>query len=480
MAIKPFNFDIINTFLDKYNICKDDVCLVSSLSLANLGIRDNNDIDIIIKSKVRDEKFNDNNTIIISEYLDVVKSPWSSIYSDNDIINNKDLHQLVNGYKVVIPELVYHKKVWLNRYKDQIDVFEMNEYAKLNDTWNWDIINSHLPRRFTFRRLINSFKNRLRPYKEMFLYRYNYFSKIHNDLYQVIPTNFLLSRQMHSKGFNRYDLMVRHLSIESYIIDDSFDFKLYNKMQKARGTSEYKNPEQVFKNLINSIRKKGFDMNCPIVLDNQLNIINGAHRLTCALYFGIFSVPVQISRKKINAKYGIDWFKLNNFSVEEISIIKKKRLEIFFNNNIYFEVILWPPVIDYFDKIQADIAEFYTILSSKDYTEYDDFENFIRSLYDIDDIKKWKVNMKIRRMEAYPKTFRRILIEIPLPAFRKKESNGNLISQCVEDLKLKIRDKYSCKIDNYFHDIIIHIGDNYEHTRLSKQLINEADISRRH
>ena len=143
MAIKPFNFDIINRFLVKYNICKDDVCLVSSLSLANLGIRDNNDIDIIIKSKIRAEKFNDNNTIIISEYLDIVKSPWSSIYSDNDIISNKDLYELVNGYKVVIPELVYHKKVWLNRYKDQIDVFEMNEYAKLNDTWNWDIINSH-------------------------------------------------------------------------------------------------------------------------------------------------------------------------------------------------------------------------------------------------------------------------------------------------------------------------------------------------
>ena len=93
--------------------------------------------------------------IIISEYLDIVKSPWSSIYSDNDIISNKNLHQLVNGYKVVKPELVYHKKVWLNRYKDQLDVFEMNEYAKFNDSWNWDIINSHLPTRYIFRRVIN-------------------------------------------------------------------------------------------------------------------------------------------------------------------------------------------------------------------------------------------------------------------------------------------------------------------------------------
>ena len=30
---------------------------------------------------------------------------------------------------------------------------------------------------------------------------------------------------------------------------------------------------------------------------------------------------------------------------------------------------------------------------------------------------------------------------------------------------------YKEKIDNYFHDIIVHIGDNYSHTKQSKNLL---------
>ena len=73
-------------------------------------------------------------------------------------------------------------------------------------------------------------------------------------------------------------------------------------------------------------------------------------------------------------------------------------------------------------------------------------------------------------MSAYPKDLRVIKIEIPEPKFRKKE-NGQLISEEVETLKKQIRESYKEKIDNYFHDIIIHIGDSYSHTKQSKNLL---------
>jgi hypothetical protein len=40
----------------------------------------------------------------------------------------------------------------------------------------------------------------------------------------------------------------------------------------------------------------------------------------------------------------------------------------------------------------------------------------------------------------------------------------------VEELKEEIRTKYKSKVDNYFHDIIIHIGDNYSHSKQSSLL----------
>ena len=75
-------------------------------------------------------------------------------------------------------------------------------------------------------------------------------------------------------------------------------------------------------------------------------------------------------------------------------------------------------------------------------------------------------------MLAYPKDIRVIKIEILEPNYRYKDNN-RLISIVVEELKQEIRNKYKSKVKNYFHDIIIHIGDNYEHSRLSKGLISK-------
>ena len=137
---------------------------------------------------------------------------------------------------------------------------------------------------------------------------------------------------------------------------------------------------------------------------------------------------------------------------------------------MYFEVVLWPPVSKYFDEIEKFIKQKHTVYLSTDYKDITEFNTYIKALYKIDDIKDWKVNLKIKGMSAYTKDIRVIKIEIPEPKFRKKE-NGQLISEEVETLKKQIRESYKEKIDNYFHDIIIHIGDNYSHTKQSKNLL---------
>ena len=78
--------------------------------------------------------------------------------------------------------------------------------------------------------------------------------------------------------------------------------------------------------------------------------------------------------------------------------------------------------------------------------------------------------MKIKELAPYPKNIRIIKIEIPNPNFRYNE-NGQLISLEVEQLKKEIRSDYHDKVENYFHDIIIHIGDNYFHSQQSTKLI---------
>ena len=113
MAILSTDLAEIESFLSLNQINRKDICLVGSLSLANIGIRENKDIDLIIQSSVRNEKFNNNNTITISNKIDITNSPWCSIFPDDEIIENDKLHSIVNGYKVVTPELLYHKKIFL-------------------------------------------------------------------------------------------------------------------------------------------------------------------------------------------------------------------------------------------------------------------------------------------------------------------------------------------------------------------------------
>lgn len=91
--------------------------------------------------------------------------------------------------------------------------------------------------------------------------------------------------------------------------------------------------------------------------------------------------------------------------------------------------------------------------------------NFIESIYKIDDITKWKINLKIKIMEKYPKMINFLLLKISDPKFREKIYPKSYLSTECESLKRSIRSKYRSMIDNYFYDIIIHIGDNQEHNR---------------
>ena len=469
MAINPIDISRVESFLSINSINKKDICLVGSISLAAIGIRDNNDIDLVLRSNVNKKD------IIIQNHIDIVSSPWSSLYKDDEIIMNRDLHYIVSGLKIVIPELVYLKKIWLNRTKDNADILELNEYAKSSDLWNWQIINSNLPKNNIFKKYYKAIKNRLRIVRDSFRENFYYSLKINKDAIQVISTNLLLSKQISSNKFNRYDLIVRYMAIESVFSENNVGYELYDRMQVKRGNTPHSDPMRIFKNLIYNIKSKGFDSHSPIIVDEHLNLVDGAHRLACALFFNINNVPIRIQKGSFDAFYGIEWFEDNGSSENEIKLLNQKKKEIFLNHFMYFEILLWPPAQDYFDLIEKDIAKECEIISSDTYSDIP-LESYVRRLYKIDEIKEWKINLKMKEINKYPLIFRRILVGFNDPNFRHKQSNNHLISIKGEELKAKIRNKYRSKINDYFSDIIIHSGDNFDDSRLSNQVAIEFKL----
>jgi len=452
----------LKKYLEANNISKEQVCIVGSATLSLIGIREHNDIDIVLHSDFERQ-------LLQHSFIERVNAPWSNIIPDDDLVENPEFHIIFKGFKFVIPELIYHRKSWHNRSKDKQDILDLNEYAKLHNDWNWDLINNYLPREFFFKTLVNRALKKLDFYNNSLKDYFRINNTIHSDCFQVIPTNFLLAKQFLNNQFNRFDIIVRYNAIHSYLNNDNVGIDLYKRMQGNRGGSPYKYPWKNFRILIDKYRSVGYNDDFPILVSNELHIVDGAHRLACALYFKSPLVPVRVNNKLSYSLYGLDWFKNSDFTPEEILFLSEKKQDLFTENSLYFEVILWPSISQYFDDISTEINNQYKILESKSFIGIKNLDSFIKDLYKIDDIKDWKVDMKIKGLSSYKKELRVLRIEIPEPDFRKK-TNGKLISQKVEQLKKEIRDKYSSKINNYFHDIIIHIGDNYDHSKKSSKL----------
>jgi len=324
--------------------------------------------------------------------------------------------------------------------------------------------------------LVQKIRNRLKPYLNK-LRQLQWTYQANSDLLIMQNTDKFLAYQVRDRKFNRYDTIVRYLAVENHLGENDFGFELYRKMQSNRGFME--GAEEKFKKLIDSVAMNGFDVCSAIPAGKKQELMNGSHRLALALYFDEKLIPLKLNRFSPDIIYGIDWFKQNNFSAGEIKLIEDKKNDIFYQKGIYFQVILWPPVENYFDEIEKSISEKFNVIKTYCKDIKNNFEKAVFEIYSSDDIDDWKINKKLEGFRNYNKIIKVIEIEIVNPVFRRKEANNHDISQEVEAIKKEYRDKYKNKVKDYFYDIIIHIGDNYHHTReIAKVLKNLKDVTR--
>lgn len=102
----------------------------------------------------------------------------------------------------------------------------------------------------------------------------------------------------------------RYLDAKKYCCEGDLSFKYMNGISyKAHGMSH--SPEYgigQFEKLIESFQQKGYDPSSLLVLDRDLNLCNGTHRLALCLLNGIYSVNARIIRRRALTKRTVDWF----------------------------------------------------------------------------------------------------------------------------------------------------------------------------
>lgn len=286
----------------------------------------------------------------------------------------------------------------------------------------------------------------------------------------------LFFQENRAEGFNRYDIIVRLLAVENWHGQNDFGFALYWKMQQSRKAGDYQNAVTRFKELIESYEKHGYDAQSEIMLDCNLHLIDGSHRMALALYYKYWNISCAVMPYELEVKYGMKTFVEYGFTRQEIALIQSRYEALKNEIHVPFVCTLWSPAAPYFDEIIERLSLVCEIIDFHDFV-FDEFNyaQMVRKIYSVDDIEKWKIEKKLEHMHpdeqsgAWP--MRVVRLKMDKPRFRRKGSTQNTLSMEGEDLKRMMRNGFKEKVDDYFYDTIIHIGDNYRQNEFISYLL---------
>lgn len=159
-------------------------------------------------------------------------------------------------------------------------------------------------------------------------YKYTFLEYNNEKSVEVIDVWKLLKKQYDNKVFCRFDIIVRLLAVEDYFGISTCGISLYRKMQDKRVKEGYSLiAEERFRHLIKSWEQKGYDEDSEIIVSNKYKLIDGAHRLALAIYFGLSYVKVRKIDKIARTDFGMEWF-AQYFEKDECTEIMNKYKEI--------------------------------------------------------------------------------------------------------------------------------------------------------
>lgn len=153
------------------------------------------------------------------------------------------------------------------------------------------------------------------------------------------PVKVFLAQNRDGKDFNyqRMDVIIKYLAIENYYHKNNYGFALYQKLQCLRQKQSGGLPVNyekmcvnVFTTLISSIEKEQFKKDSCITCDEDLTLIDGAHRLAACLYFGIREMNARVLQLKVcmSSPFTTAYLRAGGFTEEELALINAKTKEL--------------------------------------------------------------------------------------------------------------------------------------------------------
>lgn len=500
----PYLAPLLERLLKDRGVGSDAVALVGGAALAVFGLRPNKDLDFVAADEGRRalvgcKPVPKDGGYLVADEVDL-KIDWARCVgvSDEQIVSDERYHLKTGAFKVARMELVFAVKVRMARPHDRKDIALIESSLDRLPGWDWELVRRLLSAAEA-RRVRGPWATRFRKIRHRFKWKAirggllrstprRLVAGLRHLLQQVepsgwepregptplassrvrmqsvvwMPTGALLGMQFRDGEFVRHDVFVRCLAARAIDAGDDSWRPIYDRMQTLRvGASHY----DVFARLVRSVRDHGMLARHPIPITEEGVLFDGAHRLACALHFGVKDLPVVVVPQARPADYGRGWFVEKGFAPEALAQIDGCRSRIMRETGVWFSVVLWPPVAQYHDEISDWLRERHRVVWELDAEWGGRFPELVRQIYATDDIEPWKVELKLHCMRPHGTKVRVLALEIPEPRFRPKGVGAGYLSIVGEDLKAMIRGRYKARVPDYFYDIICHIGDNHHQNR---------------
>lgn len=451
-------------FFEAADIDTEYVCLTGSVTLSLRGLRENGDVDLILINHP-DVTEDD-----LPDFFDLTKGSFECVgYTDEDIVWSNRNYDRYRGLKLVRPELVFSYKCFHKRPKDIPDIDMLEEYALNNpNDWHWDLVTYRGDDRLeggdglaelgflndvytslreegittTTRKGLEKFL--VRPMRDRvdFLRRIQLLQTVRTDIQEAMAVSDLLAVQ-YAKGYDMEPVLAVYVDLESSYQDASSGVSKPNFLA-ARQSTPYAG-----QNLVLPVSTTGEVLNDRLLaytlfLDRDITCISPSLRDP-----GRESVP----------------------TLERDTNLEQVETTVLRDYGLLFQAILWPAVADYFDQIEYSLRDHKQVsvrnVHDVEFTSDDEFASFIADLYEESPNPEWSTRKKIDRLRNEEAHIR--LVELH---FSDPRLSGQTLSHA-RALKDDYRRQYKSKVNDYFADIVIHIGDNYTENRTVSRLLNE-------
>lgn len=230
------------------------------------------------------------------------------------------------------------------------------------------------------------------------------------------------------------------------------------------------------KKLFKSIKENGYDPTFSIPISSRGLILNGAHRLACAKYFGIEDVSVlELPDADLPLKWDFDYLKKDDFfSATELETIAREYVSFYKeSSNI---AIIYAPALRFEDKITQAFkckninveATFDINLQSYDRWYFDELIYDIYS-HDVSDVLGGfsHIVRKLKYLSDYESSLKLMILN--------SSSEHDLFEECVI-IKKNIRKELNSEIEDKKF-ITIHLSDSYsEKIHIAKTILNENNL----